>query len=406
MSSKKGNIYLVWNYKNWGGAQIYFLAIIKAALRDWNIEVWLPRGSSEQFITFLEELNVKYVFLEHFAVFEEVSGVSAKIKRQFLRIRSEIEIYFRLTQLDKRKSVVHLESAPWQSWILISLLSLKGYATFVTIHNFPAIQGLYRTIISKLRLGIVSRLRNFHVFTANKDTKNKFRGWFSDNFWKRIDVTYAGIDPIQVSQALTNLDVSAKRRVFGIPEETLSVLSVGQFVDRKGRWVLLDSIKQICNDHDNIRFFWLMPDLPNDSDRKRIDSYELKDKFTTVLSSDVGGKRVDILQFIKTADIFVLPSYLEGLPISLLEAMALGVPCISTRINAIPEALIDEDTGLLISPGSSVQLTDAIIRLVHNEELRLKIGEQSRMKVLAEFDERKASMIVLGRYADAIKKDG
>ena len=68
MSSKKGNIYLVWNYKNWGGAQIYFLAIIKAALRDWNIEVWLPRGSSEQFITFLEELNVKYVFLEHFAV--------------------------------------------------------------------------------------------------------------------------------------------------------------------------------------------------------------------------------------------------------------------------------------------------------------------------------------------------
>ncbi|HEX8638875.1 MAG TPA: glycosyltransferase, partial [Pyrinomonadaceae bacterium] len=111
-----------------------------------------------------------------------------------------------------------------------------------------------------------------------------------------------------------------------------------------------------------------------------------------------GEKHEEVLRFFRLFDVFALPSFWEGLPIAVLEAMALGVPTISTRVNAIPEAVIDQKTGLLIEAGSSEQLSKAILKLYADEKTRNNLARNGREFVLENFDERIAGQIVIENY--------
>jgi glycosyltransferase involved in cell wall biosynthesis len=88
----------------------------------------------------------------------------------------------------------------------------------------------------------------------------------------------------------------------------------------------------------------------------------------------------------RSADIFCLPSMAEGLPVVLMEAMAFEVPVIATRAFGIPELIEDGRSGLLVSPGRVDLVVDAIERLLRDPDLRQRIGQEGRRKVLAEFD--------------------
>lgn len=78
------------------------------------------------------------------------------------------------------------------------------------------------------------------------------------------------------------------------------------------------------------------------------------------------------------ADVYVLPSYKEGLPISILEAMSYSLPVISTRVGGIPEIIMNGKNGLLINPGDKEALYESIIKLKNSEELRIRMGEISK----------------------------
>jgi len=84
------------------------------------------------------------------------------------------------------------------------------------------------------------------------------------------------------------------------------------------------------------------------------------------------------------ADVFVLPSYTEGFPNVVLEAMTLGKPIVATSVGAIPEMLAD-GCGLLIPPRNIDALTDALSRLLRNADLRSCLGSRARERVLEEF---------------------
>jgi glycosyltransferase involved in cell wall biosynthesis len=76
----------------------------------------------------------------------------------------------------------------------------------------------------------------------------------------------------------------------------------------------------------------------------------------------------------------------EGLPVVLMEAMALRVPVVSTRIAGISEVIEDGRTGILVAPGRTDALADALERLLGDSDLRDRLGNEGRRKVLAEFD--------------------
>jgi glycosyltransferase involved in cell wall biosynthesis len=86
------------------------------------------------------------------------------------------------------------------------------------------------------------------------------------------------------------------------------------------------------------------------------------------------------------ADIFVLPSYNEGLPMAVLEALSAGLPVISTPVGGIPEVVREGENGFLIHPGDIAGLADRLETLIENPVLRLKMGERSREICRSEFN--------------------
>jgi glycosyltransferase involved in cell wall biosynthesis len=130
-----------------------------------------------------------------------------------------------------------------------------------------------------------------------------------------------------------------------------------------------------------------------------ITDLNLTDKITILdwLSAEERDK------LLATADAFILPSYNEGLPMSMLESMAWGLPVIVTPVGGIPEVIINHQNGLLVEPGVQDQLVKAMQALIRNESLRLSLGTAGRNSVkdlnIHNYMESLSSL-----YASAIKK--
>jgi glycosyltransferase involved in cell wall biosynthesis len=86
--------------------------------------------------------------------------------------------------------------------------------------------------------------------------------------------------------------------------------------------------------------------------------------------------------------VFVLPSFWEGVPVSLMEAMAMEIPCVSTFIAGIPELIQSGEDGLLVPASDAESLADAIEKLLGDPELRLRLGRAGRRKILEKYDLR------------------
>jgi len=95
--------------------------------------------------------------------------------------------------------------------------------------------------------------------------------------------------------------------------------------------------------------------------------------------------RPDMLRWYATADLFCLPSLYEGFPVAILEAMAAGLPVVSTTVSGIPEAVQDGETGLLVPPENAAALAAALDRLAGDEILRNRMGEAGRRRVRETF---------------------
>ncbi len=109
-----------------------------------------------------------------------------------------------------------------------------------------------------------------------------------------------------------------------------------------------------------------------------------------------GGRRLsEVRVLLDDADILLLPSRSEGLPMSILEAMASGVAVISTPVGAIPDAIIDGETGLLVPPGDVPALSHAIFRLLDDPALRHRLAVRTRG---ARFER----MFTIERTADSV----
>ncbi|MET0658672.1 MAG: glycosyltransferase family 4 protein [Steroidobacteraceae bacterium] len=102
-------------------------------------------------------------------------------------------------------------------------------------------------------------------------------------------------------------------------------------------------------------------------------------------------------RLLQEADIYVLPSYFEGVPMSILEALAAGLPVIASRVGGIPEIVAHEKTGLLIEAGDVEALSRQIQRLVTDEALRLEYGKAARISA-ERFDVRRYSHDLIEHY--------
>jgi glycosyltransferase involved in cell wall biosynthesis len=106
---------------------------------------------------------------------------------------------------------------------------------------------------------------------------------------------------------------------------------------------------------------------------------------------------------LRAADIFVLPSFFEAMPIAILEAMAHGVAVIATPVGAIPEFLTDGQTALLVPPGASDKLADAIARLIDDVSERQRLGAAGHQVFRDRFDISVSAGRILALYESSMR---
>jgi len=114
------------------------------------------------------------------------------------------------------------------------------------------------------------------------------------------------------------------------------------------------------------------------------------------------GVVTDVRRVLRAADVFVLPSEQEGLPLAALEAMSCGLPVIATPVNGVPEAVSDGETGVLVPVGDHVTLAAALGDLFGDSEKRERLGNAGEKRVRARFSVDRVQQRLLTLYADVL----
>ena len=110
-----------------------------------------------------------------------------------------------------------------------------------------------------------------------------------------------------------------------------------------------------------------------------------------------------VQRLLAVSDALVLPSWAEGLPMVVIEAMAHGLPVVCTPVGSVREAVEDEVTGLLVPPGDPASLARALARLVRSPALRRRLGQAGRERYVAEFGIARLNDRLGGVFAEALR---
>lgn len=156
------------------------------------------------------------------------------------------------------------------------------------------------------------------------------------------------------------------------------VLSVGRMKAPKDFGTLITAASLLPHGRFRLRIAGDGPDAPIVA--------EHADRLGLNGSLELLGDRDDIDALYQEADIFVLSSRSEGMPMSVLEAMAAGVPVVASAVGGIPEVVVADETGLLVDPGDPEALAAALRRLIDDRKLRAGLSRAGRERVREHFD--------------------
>ncbi len=202
-------------------------------------------------------------------------------------------------------------------------------------------------------------------------TRSQLMRLAQPSHWEKLSVVHMSVDTDRFAPP-------AEPRSAGGP---LRVLDVGRLVPEKGAPVLLDAVARLAGRGVEVELRLvgggeLEPELRGEIARRGL-------QHRVTLVGAVGQD--EILAQYHWADVFCLPSFQEGLPVVLMEAMATGLPVVTSPVNGIPELVRDGRNGRLVPPGRADLLADALGELAVNPGLRARLGEQARADVTARF---------------------
>ena len=190
------------------------------------------------------------------------------------------------------------------------------------------------------------------------------------------------------------------RGEFNISDDEIVVGIVGRVVREKGYLEFVMAANEIVKRYEKVKFVAVGDTIGSDRD-------SIKDELSDFISKNrLGGRiiftgtRTDIPELLSVFDIFALPSYREGMPRSLIEAMCMSLPAVATDIRGCREEVVEGVTGYLVPVRDYKSLAEKIAYLVEHPETRLEMGKKAREKAEKEFDER----LVIQKQLDIIKK--
>jgi colanic acid/amylovoran biosynthesis glycosyltransferase len=188
--------------------------------------------------------------------------------------------------------------------------------------------------------------------------------------WHKIEIARLGVDPTHFTPA---------RHTRG---KRFEILCVGRLVAAKGQFVLIDAARKLVADGGDVTVRF----VGNGPDRDALAAHIRNAGLAGRVRLEGGIDQDRIGEFYARADCFVLASFAEGIPVVLMEAMAMGVPCVTTRITGIPELIRDGIDGLLVAPSDSDSLAAAIADLMRDPALCRRLAANARATVVARYN--------------------
>jgi len=207
---------------------------------------------------------------------------------------------------------------------------------------------------------------------------------------ERIRVVPSGIDARAL--AAPPAARAAVRREWGLGDDEVAVVALGALEVRKGHAVLLAAAAGLASAAPRLRYVFCG------------EGRQAKALAGAAAALDgaarLVGFRRDVAACLAAADIVALPSLQEGLGVAALEAMAAGRPVVASRVGGLAEAVVHEETGLLVLPGDPTALAAALARLARDPDLRTRLGVAGHARVLARYTATRMAEGTLACYED------
>jgi glycosyltransferase involved in cell wall biosynthesis len=280
----------------------------------------------------------------------------------------DVRVWKKVKQLliDKKIDIVHVHGSRANSNVLWAARSLKIPVVY-TIHGWsfhPDQNFFVRSLRIMGEKYLTSRTQlNISVSESNKQSGKKYIKGFES------EVVNNGIDHHKFNPAKTHKDI---RKELGIRPEAVVVLFLARFTSHKQPLPLIEAFSKLAKENSKLHLL-----MVGDGDQKG-QGVELVKKLGLEQRVTMSPFRLDVPDIIAAADIYVLPSLWEGLPIALLEAMAMGKAVVGSRVDGTREVIEDGNNGLLVEPGNLVAgLEDKIGLLGNDASLRAQLGKQA-----------------------------
>ena len=309
-----------------------------------------PKGGVAQVIKNYED----YVFSDFKCVVN--SGGVSRIAKLFKAVIGYLEMFFRLL-LDRKIQIVHIHTASYNSFkrssCFLRLANAFNKKTVLHIHG-----GGFKEYYNTNPRWISSMLNKCDTIIVLSESWKSF-------FESIVDVPKIRIleNIVSYPQKENNLWRNCK----------LHLLFLGKICIEKGIFDLLEMLYEHKIELSGKLVLHIGGNGMVNELTKKIQEFGLSD--LVIYEGFVSGKHKNDL--LNSCDVFILPSYTEGLPISILESMSYGKPILSTPVGGIPETVRKGENGILFTPGNKEEMFSAISKLLFDEALRKYMGEKS-----------------------------
>lgn len=343
----------------WAGAEVQLLTLMTQLVRlhgfEWSVVLFNDGRLADE----LRKLPVSLTVLP-----ETVHG--------------PIGIAFRLARLFRaiRPDIVHTHK--YKDSIVASIVArCMGVRRVIrVVHGRPEpFNGLRnaRMVGYTMLDSLVTHLLADKVVAVSFDLEQFLLRTFDRN---QVACIHNGINLESIVVTMSRAD---KRKEWQVDDKTIMIGTVGRLVPVKGHMVLLEALQILRRQHDNVKLL-LVGDGPL-RDTLEAEAKRLGLEQFVIFS----GHQEQPYDLINMMDIFLLPSLHEGIPMVLLEALALRRPVVASRVGGIPEVLSHGRTGMLISPANPAELAGAIGDLIENQDKAAAIGMAGRVQIESEF---------------------
>lgn len=332
--------------------QVMLGGLHRLAQRGWSGAVCRPARSPDTADPFLEAGVPTLEF--------DYAATSRSIRRTLA--------FCRLLRRE-RVGVLYLTDQPtWSSRYL--LFRLLGRVRRIVVHDRTSGERSLRPLPVRATKRLAHRLLPF--------TADQFVG-VSDFVVRRLR-SVNGTPPERTVRIYNGIDLSrfdgrtgeSLHRLLGIPASTPVVFACGRAMPYKGVPVLLWAAHELHKSHPDVHFVYA-------GDGPRLEQFREDAKTLGLTQFHFLGKRADTADLLRSATIAAVPSvWAEAFGLTVVEAMAAGIPVVASEIGGIPELIEPGETGLLVSPNAPVALANAIRALLADPSLRARLGAGGR----------------------------